>query len=280
MNLTQPLVSNNCDSKFSEADFNKLTRLIYSISGILLNQSKKSLLSSRITKRLRSLHIKNISSYIRFLDTSEGKEEYINLIDVISTNYTFFFREEDHFDYLGQHFSKLQGAGQRKFRVWSCASSTGEEPYSIALQLLNTRKSKIDVKILATDISISVLEECKKGIYSKDRLGNIPKEFMRTGFEKVLNNPDYMKVKDVVKNLISFNWINLSATPFPMQGPFDFIFCRNVMIYFDDAVRQNLVNEIYKLLAVGGIFVVGHSESLNKLNHNFKTLSASVYQKV
>jgi len=258
--------------------FNKLREIIYESAGIRLNDTKKALVSSRVAKRLRALNMDDYKEYLEFLQSGKSETEMVELLDVISTNFTHFFREQEHFDLMAKYLKENWSAGKRRFRIWSCASSTGEEPYSLALTIADTLPKQADIKILATDISTKVLGQCKKAYYSKEKLKTVPAALKQDYFIPT-ESPDILQVKQELKNMISFCRLNLSTPPFPMQGPFEIIFCRNVMIYFDTPVRQRLISEIERLLLPGGLFMVGHSESLTGIKHNLRTLAPSIYQK-
>jgi chemotaxis protein methyltransferase CheR len=262
----------------SDKEFNYLRELIYASSGIKLNENKKALVAARLGKRLRKLDLPDIKAYISHLKDGKNTEELIELLDAISTNFTHFFREKEHFNILRTFISQFRDRGQTKFRIWSCASSSGEEPYSLALTMYKELPANFDIKILATDISREMLAKCKNGRYEKSKLTAVDKQdvskyFTKTSVENVL------EAGADLKKILTFAWINLSKPPFVMNGPFDAVFCRNVMIYFDQPVRQRLISEIYRLLRPQGLFVVGHSESLTGLQHSFKTISPSVYVK-
>jgi len=261
--------------------FNTLREIVYEKSGISISENKIALVTARIGKRVRELKLADAARYLDYLLTDGNEDETTNLLDVISTNVTSFFREENHFDFLGGVFSEWLSAGQRRFRFWSAACSTGEEPYSLAMMLLDKiNGGRVDLKILATDISTRVLQKCKNGQYAEEKLQTIPARYQnqyltisREGDKK------YAMISESVKNCVVFQRINLSKPPFPMEGPMDAIFCRNVMIYFDNTVRKNLLNDCFRLLKPGGYLFVGHAESLTGLLCGFKAIKPSVYIK-
>lgn len=259
--------------------FNKFREIVYEKSGISLSESKVALVSARVGKRMRTLGMDDYKSYLKMVVSDESGEEIVHLLDAISTNVTHFFRESNHFDFLADVIKKWNDKGQRRFRVWSAASSSGEEPYSIAMTMLSTlEKSNIDLKILATDISTKVLSMCVKGLYTEDKLNTVPKDYVRKYFD-VTKSPSgtLYQVKNLLKQLIVFRRLNLSRPPFPMRGPLDIIFCRNVMIYFDNVVRKRLLDEMFRLLKPGGYLMVGHAESLTGLVSEFKGVKPSIY---
>jgi len=261
--------------------FNKFRDLVYEKSGISLNDSKVALVSARIAKRLRALGLKDYNDYLEVVINDESGEETVQLLDVISTNVTHFFRESAHFDHLKEEYMRWVSSGQNRFRFWSAACSSGEEPYTIAMTLQEaTGGARHDSRILATDISTRVLAASLKGEYREDKINNIPQNLLDKYFEKFqANGGTNFRAKAVLKNMIVFRRMNLSTPPFPMKGPMDAVFCRNVMIYFDNEVRRILLNEIYRLLKPGGYLYVGHAESLTGIVSNFKSVRPSIYLK-
>ncbi len=261
--------------------FNKFRTLIYDRSGITLGPGKEALVSARIGKRMRALAIDDYRDYLKYVTQDESGDEVINLLDVVSTNVTSFFRESKHFDFLGEIVEKWAADGQKRMRFWSAACSTGEEPYTIAMTLLaHLDQSSVDIRILATDLSTRVLQKCREGIYAKNKIETVPpvlrhRYFLRQGG----SDSNEYAVADELKEMIALSRINLAEPPYPMKGPFDAIFCRNVMIYFDNEVRQRLVGEIYRLLKRGGYLMVGHAESLTGIANDFKSVAPSVYIK-
>jgi len=261
--------------------FNSYRSLIYDKSGISLSDGKEALVGARVGKRMRALGIDDHKTYLKHVMQDDTGQEIIDLLDAISTNVTYFFREPDHFTFLGKIMKEWKAAGQKRFRIWSAASSTGEEPYTIAMIILEAIGGNNDVKILATDISTRVLAKAQRGAYKAKKMERMAKMFRQRYFEEVPEATDKLYVvKPALKNMISYKRLNLSTPPFPMRGPLDVVFCRNVMIYFDEHVRRGLLKEIRRLLKPGGYLVVGHAESLIGLAEGFKTAQPSVYVKV
>lgn len=264
------------------AVFNKIRKIVYDQSGIRIQDGKMSMVASRLAKRLRALGLADERAYVKHLET-KLEEEIVSLLDAVSTNVTHFFRESHHFDRTRDEFNGWLEEGQTRFRFWSAASSTGEEPYSLAMTLSEVmRKSgrKPDVKILATDISTRVLDHCKNGCYEANKVSDIPSAFLKQYFKSRKNKVgEVYEVSPTLRNLVRFTRLNLSQPPFPMKGPLDIIFCRNVMIYFDNTVRSRLLNEFHRLLRPGGLLMVGHAESLTGLDTGFERSGASVYKK-
>jgi chemotaxis protein methyltransferase CheR len=261
--------------------FNQFRQIICDKSGISLSPGKEALLAARVGKRMRALNIPNYNTYLRFVLNDHSGEELVHLIDVISTNVTGFFREPTHFSFVGRLAAQWLARGRRRFRFWSAASSTGEEPYSLAMTLLETiGQQDVDLRILATDISTRVLQTCEAGLYSQEKIQSVPLPLRDRYFERERQDRETgYRAKPGLKQVITFRRLNLSVTPFPMQGPFDAIFCRNVMIYFDNRIRATLLDEIHRLLNPGGYLFVGHAESLTGLTSALKTVRPSIYVK-
>jgi chemotaxis protein methyltransferase CheR len=266
------------ETRLDQNILNRIRAFVYEKSGIKLDNSKESLIRARIGKRMRILGITSHEEYIKQVIDNDDEEEVTHLLDAISTNVTSFFRGIDHFHFLKSIVSEWTASGQNKLRVWSSACSSGEEPYSIAMTVLGASGSSLDVKILATDISTRVLDKAQIGTYESEKIEQIPKELRGKYLEKV-NGTNSYKIKPILRNMIVFKRINLSDIPFPMQGPMDVVFCRNVMIYFDHDTRKNLINEIYRLLKPSGYLFVGHAESLIGMADGFKVVKPSIYVK-
>ncbi|MBN2724906.1 MAG: chemotaxis protein CheR [Deltaproteobacteria bacterium] len=268
------------ESALGRKTFEALREIAYSQAGIHLNDKKKALVSSRIAKRLRELQLSSPEDYLNFLKLDSSGEELVNFINAISTNYTYFFREDDHFEIMEKYFIKWLDEHQSRFRFWCAASATGEEPYSIILKLMKfLNQGNIDFKLLATDISTKALDAAKAGVYPLDKLKTIPPEYRIQYTQKINSEAGHFTFKNQVKNKIVFKRLNLSRPPFPMKGPLDLVFCRNVMIYFDNSVRQNLISNIESLLKPGGLLITGHSETLRSIDTEMIALTPSVYLK-
>ena len=265
----------------SEETFNLFRDLIYQVSGISLADSKKALLVNRINKRTRSLGIPTAEKYLQYVKSADSLEME-KLIDVVSTNVTYFFRETPHFDFLAKKCEEWKAQKKSKVRIWCAAASSGQEPYTIAMVLAEkVLPWQKDVRILGTDICSDVLLKAKRAIYSLSEIEGVPKNLEVKYFSRMSSDDgDVFSVSPVLTNLMTFKRLNLSQVPFAPNGPLDIIFCRNVMIYFDRIVRQKVINEFYRLLAPGGIMILSHSENLLGIEHSFKSLGNSIYQKV
>jgi chemotaxis protein methyltransferase CheR len=261
--------------------FDHLRNLIKKESGISLGVDKKTLLENRIRKRLRALNLQTAKQYLNVLEVDLDGTELHKLLDVVSTNLTFFYREEAHFHFLAKEMKLWNAEKRAKIRGWCAAASTGEEPYTLAITAAeNLNLSNCDFKLLATDICRDVLQHCLKRCYYPDQMKSIPQSQRTKYFSDVQVNGEHMcQVNESLARHILFKRLNLASFPYPISGPFDFIFCRNVMIYFEDDLRSKLINEFYRLLRPGGILVVGHSESLSNIRHTFESVQSAVYRK-
>lgn len=262
-------------------EFQRLSTLIYDESGISLGEQKKSLLASRLSKRLRDLDLATFSEYYGRVTEDPTREEFTRMLDLISTNKTDFFREPKHFDYLREQI--LPGlANTKRIRIWSSACSTGEEPYTIAMTLYEAVENpeRWDFKILASDLSTRVLAKAASGMYDEDRFRDVPPEFIKRHFLRGRGEQaGVFKVKPHLAEAITFRRMNLMDDRFPIKNPLDLIFCRNVMIYFDRPTQETLVNKFHQYLKPGGYLFIGHSESLQWVTHPFKSVAPTIYQK-
>jgi chemotaxis protein methyltransferase CheR len=271
--------------RLTEDEFNKFAKLIYDESGIFLKDTKITLLSNRLRKRLQALKIAEFSDYYKYINSLSLKErtvEYEKMLDVVSTNETYFFRNERHFDALVHEclpeIAKVKT--DKKIRIWSAACSTGEEPYTIAICM----KEKMslfpgwNIEILATDIAPSVLEFANIGEYSGRRIEKVPPEILKKYFTQKREDKQVYKINEDVKMLVKFYYHNFFKSPFPKD--IDIIFCRNVMIYFDKRHQMELVSKFYESILDHGYLFIGHSETLHSISEDFsyrKILEAPVY---
>jgi chemotaxis protein methyltransferase CheR len=270
----------------TDADFEKFRRIIYDTAGITLNEGKKELLRARLGKIMRRRAIVSFTQYLKIIEDDDSGEELTVLLDAISTNVTSFFREPDHFTFLESTvlpaLASARMNGERKLRIWCAGCSTGEEPYTLAVTLRESLPAvdSWDARILATDISTRVLQIARHGIYSGDKLKTVPSPVLNRWFvpAEVHGEGGYYRVQHVLRKMVTFAHLNLHAE-YPFKGPFDAIFCRNVMIYFDRQTQETLVNRYHNYLADGGYLFIGHSESLNSVAHPFKYVRPAVYRK-
>jgi chemotaxis protein methyltransferase CheR len=274
------------DFELSEKEFRRISDLIYEHCGINLHEGKRELVRARLAKRLRQGNFSTFAEYIKHVLDDQTGREFSVLVDSLSTNLTKFFREDQHFEYMSNKLlpgivSAKQARGQFRIRAWSAGCSSGEEPYSIAITLLEAiqGKGRWDVKLLATDVSTRILERAKRGIYDRQRIEPIPLP-LRSRYLKQRREgrEEVYEVGPALRNVVIFRYLNLMKE-WPIKGPLDFIFCRNVMIYFDKPTQQRLVNRYYDLLGPGGVLFTGHSESLTGIEHAFQYVQPTIYSK-
>lgn len=262
------------------SNFDFIKTVAYQKTGIKLSDHKKNMIYSRLARRLRELGLSHFDQYCEILAT-DSHPELSNFINSITTNLTAFFREPHHFEYIKSHLAPglLQKArAGKRVRVWSAGCSTGEEPYSIAMTLREILPAaNADLKILATDLDTNVVKTARAGIYSKDRIKGLDAGICKRWFMHNASS-DSVKVKDSIRELITFNPLNLLHN-WPMKGPFDIIFCRNVVIYFDKETQKYLFNKFADMLTNDGHLFIGHSESLNNVSNRFKGLGKTIYQR-
>jgi len=267
----------------TDNDFHILRKLINHHTGISLSESKRELVYSRLTRRLRKLNLKDFSSYCRLLQDNVNTDEVVYFTNAVTTNLTSFFRESHHFDFFK---SKLlpelvrNNVKNHRIRVWSAGCSTGEEPYSIAISAKETIPFHSNFKILASDVDSSVLEIASRGLYSYEKLKPILPHTLHKWFSRIGDTSnDLMQVRADLQKTITFKNLNLMHE-WPMNGPFDAIFCRNVVIYFDKPTQKVLVDRFANLLADGGYLFLGHSESLFKVTDRFQLVGQTIYRKI
>jgi len=273
-------------SDLSDRDFERISQLVHSQCGINLHDGKKELVKARLGKRLREGNFRSFSDYYKHVTTRGGTDELITMIDSISTNLTYFFREESHFQRLQTVARSILDNASRQMRkmpairIWCAGCSTGEEPYSLGITIKETLNGfPANVKIMATDISTRVLKIAADGVYPIEKTKNISSSLLRKYFQQGQGKWDgYVRIKKEISDMIDFSRFNLMETP-PSNQEFDIIFCRNVMIYFDKPTQASVVNKFYNCLDNGGYLFIGHSESLTGLEHAFKYIEPSVYRK-
>jgi chemotaxis protein methyltransferase CheR len=267
----------------SEKEFQALTKYIKENYGIHLKKEKQTFVTGRLHNLLTQLGFNNFSDYYNYLIKDKTGEASIVLVDKITTNHTYFMREADHFYFFrDQVLPYLKSASKEKdLRIWCAASSSGEEPYTLAMildEFFNREKLWWDTKVLATDISTSILETAQKGVYSKDRIQPLPTHWKINYFDKYDN--DNFIINDKIKSEVIYRKFNLMENIFPFRKNFHVIFCRNVMIYFDTETKDKLINKFYDIMEPGGYLFIGHSESLNREKTKFKYICPAVYRKI
>ncbi|WP_221037729.1 protein-glutamate O-methyltransferase [Borrelia sp. HM] len=277
-------MNNEFNIKINQEELNRLTRIIYNNFGINLTEKKKLLIESRLSSIIKAKNFNNFTEYINYLENYKNQMPLIELVDKISTNHTYFFREHNHFEFLERKilptiFNQASQLGEEEIRIWSSGCSSGEEPYTIAMILneyINNNQIQCKTKILATDISITVLNEAKQGIYTQDRIKTLPKYLKIKYLNKVTN--EQFEVKDILKRMIQFKKLNLMNEIFPFKKQFDLIFCRNVMIYFDEKTRNKLAEKFSQHLKDDAYLLIGHSETIRS-NKTLKYIMPATYKK-
>ena len=273
---------NDREFDFKDQDFNRVKTIVYNYAGIDLNESKKNLVYNRLSKRIRFLSMQTFSEYLDFVE-AQGEAEFVHLINAITTNLTFFFRENHHFEYLINTVIPglvSQNSANKKIRVWSAGCSTGEEPYSIAIALKEAVPVGWDAKVIATDLDSNVVNTGQRGVYKIDRLKGVSEERKKRWFLKGSGSQEgYVKVKPELQNIIEFGQLNL-MDDWPLKDAIDVIFCRNVVIYFDKPTQSKLFNRYADRLPNNGHLFIGHSESLYKVCDRFELLGQTIYKKL
>lgn len=267
---------------FTDSDFYTIRDMVKDHSGIVLSEAKRNMVYSRLARRLRQLNLVDFKSYIERL-ASSPEEEMVNFINAITTNLTAFFRENHHFEYLSDTILPIltKNNPNRRIRIWSAGCSTGEEPYSIAITLHKhvPRIDTWDIKILATDLDTNVLSRAQSGVYEDDRIAGVDNAIKDKYFQSGgAANPGKVRVIQEARSLITFKQLNLMNS-WPMKGPFDVIFCRNVVIYFDKPTQKILFERYADLMVHDGHLFIGHSESLFKVTERFKLIGNTIYQR-
>lgn len=271
----------NREFNFQENDFKRVQKIVYDFAGIDLNDSKKNLVYNRLSKRIRFLEQNSFNEYLNYVE-QVGEEEFVHLINAITTNLTFFFRENHHFEYLANTIIPellKKNAASKKIRIWSAGCSTGEEPYSIAIVLKESVPAGWDAKVVATDLDTNVINTGRTGVYPVDRLKGVSDARKKRWFLKGSGAQEGLaKVKPELQDSIEFGQLNL-MDEWHHKATIDVIFCRNVVIYFDKPTQSRLFNRYADLLPSNGHLLIGHSESLYKVCDRFDLLGQTIYQK-
>ena len=269
--------------EFTHRDFEFLAKLAYVRTGIVLQQHKSDMVYGRVARRLRALGLRNVSDYCALLESDAGANEMGNLVNALTTNLTSFFRESHHFDHLATHVLKPFAAQSRdpRLRIWSAGCSAGAEPYSIAMTLCEQvpESKRRDCRILATDIDTNMVAEGAAGEYPHGWIEKIPAALQSKYVLATNRGSEQRKMAPVLQQLIRFKALNL-LEHWPMQGPFDAIFCRNVVIYFDKPTQRKLFDRFADILKPNGYLYIGHSETLNHVCDRFNLVDVTTYQRV
>jgi len=265
---------------FSKADFERVRELIYQRAGISLHAGKQAMVYSRLSRRLRETSHRSFASYLQWLEANmgaSGEAEWQEFINCLTTNLTSFFREEHHFHAL---VDDLKARAGRPLRIWCSAASTGEEPYSIAMTVVETLGAQPNVKILASDIDTKVLATAQRGVYEAESRGLGPERLRRHFLRGKGDNAGFIRIKPELARMIEFRPFNLMTRNWSLGEPFDIIFCRNVMIYFDNPTQRQVLQQMHAVLRPQGLLYVGHSENFTDARDLFHLRGKTIYQRV
>ena len=261
--------------EFSARDFERVRRLIRESAGIALGAGKRNMVYGRLSRRLRALGMRSFSEYLDRLEAAQGPE-HVEFVNALTTNLTAFWRESHHFPILAAHLKRRVAAGAAPLKIWCCAASTGEEPYTIAITALQAGADS--ARLLATDIDTRVLETARRGVYAEERVTNVDAAVLRRYFLK--NNKGQVRLKSEVMSMVEFRQLNLLDKRWPLRGGFSAIFCRNVMIYFDKPTQYEVVARLASLLEPGGLLFAGHSENFTATKELLQPLGRTVYERL
>jgi len=270
----------------SDNEFNLFRSFIYDNFGINLTEVKRALLVNRLQKILRQGNFKSFEEYYNSIKKDQTGASVSELINAVSTNHTFFFRESIHFDYLvnkalPEIVNELRTKNNKDLRIWCAAASSGEEPYVLAMLIkdyLGSEYNQWSAGVLATDISVEALNIAVQGVYTAERIQQVPAKYKTGYFEKI--DSDSYQIKESLKKELVFRRFNLMNEKLPFKKPFHVIFCRNVMIYFDQKTRDSLVNRLFDYTYPGGYLFIGNAETLGRTNCPYKYIAPSIYQKI
>ncbi|MEY8709573.1 chemotaxis protein-glutamate O-methyltransferase [Mangrovibacter phragmitis] len=270
-----PLIQMAQRLTLSDAHFRRICQLIYQRAGIVLAEHKRDMVYNRLVRRLRDLGLDDFGRYLGMLEADPNTSEWQAFINSLTTNLTAFFREGHHFPILADHARKRTG----EYRIWCAAASTGEEPYSIAITLADVLgQTPGRWKVFASDIDTEVLQKARKGIYRLDELKTLsPQQLQRYFMRGTGPHQGLVRVRQELANYIEFNVVNLLDKQYQVPGPFDAIFCRNVMIYFDKNTQQDILHRFVPLLKPQGLLFAGHSENFSNISREFWLRGQTVY---
>lgn len=265
---------------FTTADFERVRALIYQRAGISLNPGKQAMVYSRLSRRLRETGRPSFGNYLQWLETAQGPEaedEWQRFINSLTTNLTSFFRESHHFELLAD---LLRQWGGNTCRLWCNAASTGEEPYSLAMSMAESLRPGINAQIVASDIDTQVLATASRGVYSADARGLSPQRLKQHFLRGTGPNSGSIRIKPELARLIEFRTFNLMSSNWSLGEPFDIVFCRNVMIYFDHATQRRVLEHIHRVMKPHGLLFVGHSENFSDAKGLFALQGKTVYKRI
>jgi chemotaxis protein methyltransferase CheR len=262
---------------FTKKDFDRVSKMIYDHAGISLSDSKQELVYSRLSRRLRATGITTFAEYLALLE-SNNEAEWEEFANSLTTNLTSFFRESHHFPVLAEHLRSLRG--KQPISLWCSAASTGEEPYTMAMTVLDTLgRDASRVSIVATDLDTKVLATARAGVYSDERIEKLPADVVKRFFQRGTGEQEGMvRVRQELRDMVTFRQLNLLENNWPIRAPLDVIFCRNVMIYFDKATQLSILKKFAPLLRSNGLLFAGHSESFHNADEYFKLRGKTVYE--
>jgi chemotaxis protein methyltransferase CheR len=270
----------------TDSEFEFIRTLVYERSRISLGPDKRELVGARLAKRLRPLRMGSVGAYCRFLQSPEGEEEFVHLIDVISTHHTAFFRENEHFEFirsaiLPELLARFRAERWSRLHAWSAACSSGEEPYSLAMVLADALgRQPWPWHIEATDISHRVVDQARAGIYPHHTIETVPPAHRQAFFQRGIGvQTGNFRVNAALRSRVEFRQLNLLGETAPFSEPFHLILCRNVMIYFDRPTQEELVERLTRHLVPGGYLLVGHAESLTGIRHQLELVRPAVYRR-
>jgi chemotaxis protein methyltransferase CheR len=267
---------------FDARDFARVRQLIHQRAGISLHEHKHAMVYSRLARRLRETGHRSFASYLQWLEQAGGdgaQQEWQEFTNCLTTNLTAFFREEHHFPLLAEALRGLGPAG-RSMRLWCNAASTGEEPYSLAMCVQETLGPGAGARILASDIDTNVLATARRGVYAADVRGLTPERLKRHFLRGTGANAGFIRVRPELARLIEFRQVNLMSTQWSLGEPFDIVFCRNVMIYFDAPTQRLVLERMHAVMRPGGLLFVGHSENFTESRDLFLLRGKTVYQRL
>lgn len=272
--------------QLSDQEFTKIRELVYSKFGINLTDQKRALVLGRLNKVLRDKGFESFTEYYDYVTGDVSGKALSTLVDRISTNHTFFWRESDHFTHfieetLPEWFERMNQLGQKRLRIWVAGSSSGEESYLIAMlirEALGRELPQWDIGILATDISVTSLEKATQGIYTPENVNHLPAKLKNSYMQRLSDNN--WQVKEEIRRMVTYRRLNLMRPDFPFKGSFQVIFCRNVMIYFDRPTRDALIEKFHAYMDRDATLFIGHSETLGRTNAMFKYVKPAVYRRI
>lgn len=265
---------------FDASDFERVRKLIYRKAGISLHAGKQAMVYSRLSRRLRELGHSSFAGYLQWLEQAAGaqaEQEWQEFINCLTTNLTSFFREGHHFPVLAAELARRKG---RPIRIWCNAASTGEEPYSLAMTVLESLGPRASVSIVCSDIDTKVLAKAERGVYDHDARGLDPERLRRHFMRGTGANSGFIRVKPELRELVAFRSFNLMDAQWSLGEPFDIVFCRNVMIYFDSPTQRSVLERMHRAMASGGLLFAGHSENFGDSKDLFRLRGKTVYERV